>query len=158
MENNQDVDLNEGLMKAAFSKLSQSDLDLLYKAPALVSVLAASTYNRINEAQKAEALKLAHLKTFTARSEMITFYKTVELNFLKDFECLEKQFYPFDQPNREALRKEIEKVNVIIGKLDKRVAVILHWSFSAYANHIKKSGMGILDDFIFPLPIKGLTC
>jgi len=140
-----------------WKKLSTAELDLLYKAPVLVSVLAASTYNTINQDQKADALKLAHLKTFTARPELISFYKVVEKNFRNEFEHLEKQFYPFAKPNREALRHEIQKVNIIISKLDKKVAEILHASLTAYANHVRKSGMGILDDFVFPLPIKGLT-
>jgi hypothetical protein len=157
MQNGQSSDWNEKALEMNFGKLSADDQDLLYKAPALVSVLAASTYNRINQDQKVEALKLAHLKTFTARAELTSFYRVVEANFKKDFEDLEKQFYPFDKPNREALKSEIEKVNVIIGKLDKQIAAVLHKSLNEYAMHIKKSGIGILDDFVFPLPIKGLT-
>jgi hypothetical protein len=157
MKDKQIPGFSEEFLKTSFRTLSEAEQNLLFKAPALVSLLAASTNNGINEAQKAEALKLAHLKTFTARTELIFFYKTVELNFIEDFESLEKKFYPFDKPKIEALRNEIEKVNVIINKLDKKVADLLHWSFNGYANHIKKSGIGILDDFIFPIPIKGIN-
>ncbi len=157
MKDESSLDLNEKSFLEAVGKLTKPERELLYKAPVLVSVLAASTYNKINVDQKAEALKLAHLKTFTARAELISFYKVVEKNFKKDFEDLEKQFYPFDKPNREALRNEIGKVNTIINKMDKPVAEILHMSLNKYATHIKRSGIGILDDFVFPLPIKGLT-
>ncbi len=158
MEKKQSQGLDEAALSTAFGILNAADLELLFKAPALVSVLAASTYNRINQDQKAEALKLAHLKTFTARAELISYYRQVEQHFQSDFEALEKQFFPFDKPNREALRTEIEKANVIISKLDEHVAEVLHQSLSDYATHIKRSGIGILDDFIFPLLIKGLTC
>jgi hypothetical protein len=148
---------NEKVLISALEKLSTPDQDLLYKAPVLVSILAASTSNSMNKSQKVEALKLAHLKTFTARAELIAYYRVVEKNFSKDFESLEKRFYPFDKVNRKALQNELEKINVVINKLDKSIAEVLHKSLNEYADHIRKSGMGILDDFIFPLPIKGLT-
>jgi hypothetical protein len=157
MEKEDKFQLNEKVIIDAFKQLSEIDREYLYKAPVFVSVLAASTNNRINKKQKADALKLARLKTFTARPELIFFYKIVEKNFKDGFEELEKQYKPFNKQKREALIKELEKVDVVISKLDKRIAEILHKSLNEYAHHIKKAGIGILDDFVFPLPIKGLT-
>ncbi len=157
MQKEENRDLSEKSVKDSFGKLNEADRLLLYMAPALVSVLAATTNNRINKKQKADAFKLISLKTYTARPELIFYFKTVEKNFRKDFEELEKRYYPFDEPKREMLRNELDKVNVVISKLDKAVAEILHRSLSEYATHIKRSGIGILDDFVFPLPIKGIT-
>jgi hypothetical protein len=157
MNNAQKEYKNEEELMSEFGKLSPEELICLYKAPVLVSVLAASSDNKINKAQKEEALKLAHLKTFTARIQLLFYYKEVEKHFKENFESLEKQFYPFDRAQREALQHEIANVNHVINKLDKNLARILHESLNKYANHVKKSGVGILDDIIFPLPINGLN-
>ena len=45
-----------------FEKLTTEERDLLYKAPVLVSVLASCSFNEVNKSQKADAIKLAHLK------------------------------------------------------------------------------------------------
>ena len=42
-----------------FEKLTQDEQDLLLRAPVLVSVLAACSYNYVNKSQKADAIKLA---------------------------------------------------------------------------------------------------
>jgi len=157
MSNAQKEYKNEEELMSEFRKLSPEELIFLYKAPVLVSVLAASSDNKINQTQKEEALKLAHLKTFTARIQLLYYYKEVEKRFKENFEALEKQFSPFDPTQREALQKEIANVGRIINKLDKSLARILQESLNRYARHVKKSGVGILDDMIFPLPINGLN-
>ena len=49
-----------------FEKLTTEERSLLYKAPVLVSVLVSCSFNEVNKYQEADAIKLAHLKTFTA--------------------------------------------------------------------------------------------
>jgi hypothetical protein len=140
-----------------FEKLSAAEKELLVKAPVLVSVLAASTNHEINKAEKADAIKLAHLKTYTADQLLIPYYKEVEKQFNENFIQTVKKYFPFDDNKRELLKQEINAVNVTIGKLDKFYAKSLHKSLTGYAEHVKKAGRGTLINFIFPLPIPGLT-
>ena len=140
-----------------FEKLTKEETELLLKAPILVSVLASSTNHEINKLEKADAIKLAHLKTFTADPLLVKYYNEVEKNFNNYFETIEKKYAPFDDSKREALKKEINNINTIIAKLDKEFANTLHRSLSGYAGHVKKAGRGFLENFIFPLPIPGLN-
>jgi hypothetical protein len=52
---------------------------------------------------------------------------------------------------------EIERINHVIGKLETIYGQILYKSLQGYANHVKKAGHSIFQDFIFPVPIPGLT-
>ena len=140
-----------------FEKLTNEERELLYKAPVLVSVLASCTFNQINEVQKADAIKLSHLKTFTAKPELSNYYVEVDKQFKDQFDLAVKEYSPFDDKKRNSLKGEIDRVNHIIGKLEKTYGQVFHKSLEGYANHVKKAAHSIFQDFIFPIPIQGLT-
>jgi hypothetical protein len=142
-----------------FEKLTNEERDLLYRAPVLVSVLASSSFNEmeINKSQKADAIKLAHLKTFTAIPLLIPYYTEVEKCFKAVFEEAIKKYFPFNGEKRNELQKEVESINLILMKLDKEYAKALLKSFDKYAKHVKAATHSVFQDFIFPIPIKGLS-
>ena len=100
---------------------------------------------------------MAHLKTFTADPLLLNYYKEVEKNFKNNYESIEKKYEPFNDAKREALKNEINNANIIISKLDKEFAKTLHRSLTGYAEHVKKAGRSFFENFIFPIPIPGLS-
>lgn len=146
-------------MISQFGKLSKEDRSFLFKAPVLVSVLASVSFNemQINKSQKADAIKLAHLKTFTALPLLRPYYAEVEKGFKEEFEAAIRKYFPFDEAKRTELKKEMDKINLVIKKLDKEYAEALIVSFERYTKHVKKAAHSIFQDFIFPMPIPGLT-
>ncbi len=109
-----------------FRKLTIEERELLLKAPELVSALAASWSHEISSAQKADAIKMAHLKTFTANPLLISYYGEVEKNFKKYFDETVKGFAPFTDLKRESLKEEINELNKVIFKLNKEFAIVLN--------------------------------
>jgi len=148
---------NACIMIKQFEKLTTEERRLLYKAPVLVSVLASCTFNEVNKYQEADAIKLAHLKTFTADPLLLPYYTEVEKTFKEQFDATKIKYFPFDEAKRNDLKREIDKVNVVIGKLDKEYAHALHTSLEGYAMHVKRAAHSVFEDFIFPMPIPGLT-
>ena len=140
-----------------FEKLTTEERSLLFKAPVLVSALASCTFNEVNKYQEADAIKLAHLKTFTASPLLLPYYTEVEKTFKEQFEATIKKYFPFDEAKRNDLKREIDKVNVVIDKLDKEYAHSLYNSLKGYAKHVKKAAHSVFQDFIFPVPIPGLS-
>jgi NADH dehydrogenase/NADH:ubiquinone oxidoreductase subunit G len=140
-----------------FEKLTASEQDVLLKAPAIVSLLAASATGQINEWEKTDAIKLAHLKTYSANPLLIPYYKEAEKVFERNFEAMAKKYAPFDEPKRAMMQDEIEDVNDVIAKLDDAFAIALHTSLAGYAEHVKKAYKGLVVNFLFPFPIPGLT-
>ena len=148
---------NTNPMKEQFESLTEEEKRLLYKAPVLVSVLASCSFNEVNKAQKADAIKLAHLKTFTAAPLLLSYYAEVEKGFKEQFEYAVEKYFPFDENKQNEIKKELHKINFVISKLDKKYAIALHASLDKFAKHVKKARHSIFEGFIFPLPIEGLT-
>ena len=140
-----------------FKKLTKTETELLLKAPILVSVLGISGDHEISKKEKAEAVKFAHIKTFSAAPLLLPYYKEVEKNFIIYFEAIVKKYAPFDDAKREELKKEINNLSAVIAKLDKEFARTLHRSLSNYAEHVKRFDRSFLVNFIFPIPIHGLS-
>jgi len=140
-----------------FENLLPTEAHDLLKAPALISVRAACSSKGVNAAQKADAVKLAHLKTFTAHPALIPFYREVEHNFKDEFEAAAKEYMPFDDEQMDRLKQKIEQIKFIINKLDPEYAKLLLNSFEKYERHVRRAAHSVVEDFIFPIPIPGLS-
>jgi catalase len=140
-------------MITELEKLSEAEYDLLLKAPVLMSVLASCTDGEVNKKQKADAIKLSHIKTFTSVPELRPYYKEVEKNFQQDFESAAETYHPFDDKKRNALKKEIEKVLQHLKKLNPEYAELLGKSLERYAGHVKRATHSVFHDFVFPMVI-----
>jgi len=140
-----------------FEKLTKEETALLLKAPVLVSVLAASWAHGISKKASADAIKLAHLKTFTAVPLLQPYYKEVEQDFKTSFEAVVKEFAPFDEEKMMELRKQLLELDKVIARLDKEYAATLLWSLSRFAAHVKKADRVLIENFIFPFKLPGLT-
>ena len=125
--------------------LTEEERNDLFAAPVLLSVLASCTGGSINKEQKAEAIRLAHLKTFTADPLLIPFYREVEKHFGSRFEEAVRRYAPFDDSKRDELK----------GKINKDYAGRLIRSFEKYEHHVSKAGHSVIEDFIFPMPLPG---
>jgi hypothetical protein len=139
-----------------FEKLTLREQELLIKAPVLLSVLASCSERGINQKQKADAIKLAHIKTFTAVPELQPYFKEVERNFKEYFEEAAEQYYPFDEGHRQLLKMEIKKVQEIITRLNPAYAAALNKSLERYVIHVKRATYSVFRDFIFPLAMPDL--
>ncbi|MEO6288814.1 MAG: hypothetical protein ABIO76_02770 [Ginsengibacter sp.] len=78
-------------------------------------------------------------------------------SFKELFESAIRQYSPFDEAKRIALKREMVKVNHVIEKLDKNYVQALNESLEKYTNHVKRAGHTVFVDFLFPLPMPGLT-
>jgi len=143
-------------MLKQFENLTAEEQELLFTAPVLVSVMSSCSYNNVNQLKKEDAIKLSHIKTFTADPMLISYYIEAEKNFKEKFEATVSRYYPFDHEKRDELLHEINKVNAIIGKLDTKFANTLRRSLDLYAKHVRNAH-SVIRDFMFPIPIQGLT-
>lgn len=134
-----------------FKKLTGDEQQQLLKAPILLSVLASCSENEINKVQKAAAIKLAHIKTFTAMEELIPYYLEVEKIFKDQFDVIAEKYYPFNQEKRAELKREIKKTQDILEKLEPGFSGPLSKSLERYASHVKRATHSVFQDIIFPI-------
>lgn len=78
-----------------------------------------------NKAQKADAIKLSHLKTFTADLLLIPFYVEVE-------KCFKEKFELAIEPNVKKLKEDIGRMNIAVQNLNSDYAQKLRKSLEKY--------------------------
>ncbi len=140
-----------------FSTLTKDEKEALLNFPAYITLLAANSDGLLDKAEKKEAVKLEHIKTFSADPLLAEFYKEADKVFKNNLEQLDKNL-PKEKSSREAaIKKELTKLENIISKLGDDYTSVMHRSMKSFKDHVSKAHHNVLIDFIFPMPIKGLS-
>ncbi|MEO6883357.1 MAG: hypothetical protein ABI199_04945 [Bacteroidia bacterium] len=144
-------------MIAKFEKLTASEQELLLNATVFVSLLAASSDHEVFEEEKADAIKLAHLRTFTSDPVLHEYYVEVDKHFTRNFEAFDKKLPKGNDEREKILREKLTQVNGLLLKLGPDYAEVFHRSLDSYARHVAKSHRNALEFFFIPLNINGIT-
>jgi len=137
--------------------LKSSEREMLLKFPVYISLLAASNDDSLDETEKKEAIKFCHIKTYSCHPLLYDFYQEAEKVFEKNIEQLDNEL-PKEKDERDtAIKTELAKLENILLKLGKDYAATMHRGMKSFKDHVSKSHHSILESFIFPIPIKGLT-
>jgi len=140
-----------------FNGLSAQDNEELLKFPAYISMLAANNNVKMDEVEKKAALKIAHIKTFSCDPSLTKFYKEASKVLEKNVEQLVKVL-PKEKNNREStIKKKLLNLEKVISKLGKEQALIFHLSMKSFSEHVSKAHHSVIEDFILPISIPGLT-
>ncbi len=140
-----------------FNNLSNQEKEALLKFPAYISLLAADSDGKLDKWEKKSAIKFSHIKTFSSDPLLAEFYKEADKVFKRNIEQLDKEL-PNEREEREAaIKNELSKIERIVLKLGQEYASIMHRSMKSFKDHVSKAHRNVLIDFIFPMPIKGLS-
>lgn len=128
----------------------------LLRFPAYISLLATSD-SKIDQEERKVAIKLAHTKAFACHSVLTLFCKESWDVFEENLMQLEA-LLPTDKKNRdEAIRKEIVKLEAILRKLDSSYGAVMHKSMKSFKEQVARAHHSVIEDFILPIAIPGLT-
>jgi len=141
-----------------YNQLTEDQRDQLRKFPAYISLLAATYHNKgMDEKEKQTAIEFTHVKTFKREPLLVDFYTDVEKDFEQTLTLLNNSLPEEKGAREEAIRVELEKLEKILVHLGTDYAKALHKSMDSYRDHVAHSHQSVLETFIFPIPIKGLT-
>ncbi len=140
-----------------WNELNEKDKKQLLRFPAYISLLASTGENGMDKQEKNAALKLAHIKTFASDPELRDFYKAVESDFEIQLTELNKNLPHDRQRRKSAIQQELNKLESILEKLDSPYVSMLRHSMESYKNHVSRAHQNILEYFIVPVPIKGIS-
>jgi len=139
-----------------FRNLTEQQKQALLKFPAYVSLLA-STGSKMDEAEKMVAIKFAHTKAFSCQPLLAEFCRESEIVFEDNLSQLDAVL-PKDKKDRDAaIRKELLNLETILLKLGKEYASVMHQSMKTFKEHVLKAHHSVIEDFILPISIPGLT-
>lgn len=140
-----------------FKNLTKLENEALLKFPAYISLLAANGDGVLDEIEKKAAIKFSHTKTFSCEPILAEFYSEADKIFAKNITQLDKNL-PKEKYQREiVLKRELFKLQRIVLKLGADYTLAMHRSMQSFKDHVSKAHHNIFVDFIFPLPIPGLS-
>lgn len=139
-------------MSTELENLKEEERKILLEAPAVVSVLSAlSVDGTIEENEKAEAIRLSHLRPFTSPEILNDYYKEVEINFENNLNNLINKLPADNESKKEFLRNELRKLTPVLAKMDREFSMTLIDSLKSYARHVFKAHSHFLEYFILPV-------
>lgn len=131
-------------MIAEFDALSESEVELMHKAPILVCILVAGADNNIDQSEMQLAISLARKKSKRNKSKLMEFYVTVAEDFEDKIKIIIQSF-PVEAEERNILiMNELNRLNLILPKLEKSFAIQFYESIREIAKKIAESSGGIL--------------
>jgi len=141
----------------SFDDLKPAEKDLLLKFPVYVSMLAAEKNDHLDKIEKRTAIRFCHIKTFTCDPLLSQFYHEAEKKFEININELDNKL-PVDKKKREEIiLNEMGKIENILLNLGTDYSLLMHRSMRSFKDHVSRAHRNILEYFVFPLPIGGIT-
>lgn len=140
-----------------YNELNESEKEQLIKLPAYMSLLTSTAEAGIDKEEKNTAVKITHVKAYSSDPILMDFYKEAENVFEKTITDLDTAL-PHNREDRKlAVQKELNKLERLLSKLDPEFVSALRRSIRSYDYYISKSHQNIMEYFIFPMPIDGIS-
>ncbi len=139
-------------IKKAFQNITADQFHELLDVPVWLALLAAYEVDgKISENEKADAVKLAHMRTYTAPKSLQEFYRLVDGRFAQRFEHLDHRL-PKDVENKKVyIRAQIHHANALLDKLDPDIASGLQKSLASFYKHVFNSDKSFFQYFALPV-------
>jgi hypothetical protein len=138
-------------------QLSETEQHEFLKYPAYLSLLAANMDSFITADEKEIAEVFDDLGNYRSHHLLIGFYEEAQKNYQPNLEVLDNQLPKGKLERDVAIKVELRKIKELLRKLDPANAALMHHSMKAFKDHVSAKHDHVLDDFLFPIPIKGLT-
>jgi hypothetical protein len=137
--------------------LSEQEYQELLKFPAYISLLAANSDGKMDETEKKAAIRFSHIKTYSCDPLLSEYYEEADKTFEQHIEQLDREL-PKEKKQRETIIKtELLNLEKLVLKLGEDYTSAMRRSMKSFKEHVSKAHRNVLVDFIFPLPIDGLT-
>ncbi len=137
--------------------ISIEEYEALLKFPVYVSMLAATSDSKLDEAEKKAAIKFSHIKTYSSDPLLTSFYEAADKVFEKKMLQLDQELPIENEERVAAIKTALLDLDKILVKLGEEYTTVMHRSMKSFKEHISKAHHNVFVDFIFPMPIEGLT-
>jgi hypothetical protein len=127
-----------------FNHLRPEEINLMYKAPVLVTILIAGADDTIDHAEMKEARELAKLKQTKENEVLKEYYEAIGHSFEDELKR-HISLLPRDTIERnKIIIDELTKLNVILPKLSNKFAVNFYTHLKDLAKKIAEASGGVL--------------
>ena len=130
-------------MMPEFYPLKNQEIELLMRAPLLVSILIAGADGDIDQKEMKQAIQQARKNASKSNSHLKEFYKQVGEDFEDKMKVLMATFPHEPGMRNNLIVKDLSQVNSIYKKLPKTFATELHTSLCELARDVAASSGGV---------------
>lgn len=139
----------------SFNDLSETEQREFLKYPAYLSLLAVNKES-FEEDDLQQPSPFDHLETFNCHPLLAELYRQAALVYQPNLELLDNQLPKGKLERDVAIKIALRKIKGLLRKLDPAYAALLQRSMKAFKEHVSEKQEHVLDDFLFPIPIKEL--
>jgi hypothetical protein len=131
-------------MISEFNRLSDSEIELMFKAPVLACILIAGADGEIDRKEIQGAIEFITKKQKKAQPNMLEFYREVGKDFEDKFKIVLQSYPPKPEDRSQMITEELAGLNKILPKLNKNFAASFYASIREIAKKIAHSSGGLL--------------
>lgn len=139
-------------IKKGYQKLTEDELNQLLDTPVWMALLAAHVGDgKVSEDERAEAVKLAHLRTFTSPKSLREFYAMVDERFATRFDLLHKRVPKNHEDSVVFIEAQVKRGHALLLKLDPDLAIDIEDSLESFYKHVFKADKSFFQYFALPI-------
>ena len=136
----------------AFHKLTDQELTQLIDVPIWMSLLAAYAGDgKVSGDERADAVRLAHLRTFTSPKSIRGFYEKVDKIFDERFDILNKRVPSKQKDIIVYIEAQVKKSHALLAKIDEDLAADLEESLESFYKHVFNADKSFFQYFALPV-------
>jgi hypothetical protein len=139
-------------IKKAFGHLAPEELEHMYDMPVWLALLAAyRSDGKLSNDERNVALKLTHMRSYSAPKSLQGYYKRVDERFAERFEQLRRRLPDSHANKMSYILAQIRRAEKIIAGLDPDISSGLKQSLSSFYKHVFNADKSFFQYFAFPV-------
>jgi len=127
-----------------FENLNQDEQGIMYGAPILVAILIAGADGKIDKSEMREAIAVSSMKKVKARKDLKAYYEEVGTDFEDKLKFGIRKFPNDSRARQLKIVEELEKINDIMPKIERRFAIKFVESIKDFAKRVAEASGGVL--------------
>lgn len=127
-----------------FQQITTKEAQLLFKAPALITVLIGAADGRLDGKETSWANKVVNYREHIGDKDLFSYYHVVEENFTTQLDAILAQEVVGSQDLIARTTTELEKTSAILRQLNHHYARKLLASWRSFARQVAKASGGFL--------------
>jgi hypothetical protein len=131
-----------------FDNLTKAEKELLYLAPAMVTILIAGADDDIDDKERATAQKLIRYQEVAPKQAILVPYiKKIRETFEEDLARLLSEYPGMAELRNPIIKEQLEKLNNILPKLNPEFSKAFYVGLRNFAKNIATASGGVLGFF-----------
>ena len=141
-----------------YTTLTPAQKQKLLHFPVYISLLAANADGKFDDQEKQKAVEMADIKNYDNKEPLLTrFYADAQDAFEENLEHLESLLPKDKQQREDAIKQQLAEIEAVLSELGPEYVKAMYRSMQSFKAYVSKAHDNVLEHFLFPLPIKGLT-